>query len=304
MKSVFSKLQQGLAKTRASLVDGITRVVSQTRKIDDDFLDELEELLILSDLGVETAETVIEDLRRKSRETGSITKEGIVSLLKEELVHLLGQNFSQPEQMNEKPYVISVVGVNGTGKTTAIGKLAYRYRQEGKKVLLAAADTFRAAAIDQLGVWARRAGADLIHTQQGADPASVAFDGLKAAQARGMDVLIIDTAGRLQTKTNLMAELEKIHRVLKRQMPSAPHEVLLAMDATTGQNGLTQARLFAEAVDVTGIILNKLDGTAKGGIVFSIARELGIPVRWVGLGEKIDDLEPFDPEQFVEALLQ
>jgi len=197
-----------------------------------------------------------------------------------------------------------VVGVNGTGKTTTIGKLANKLNSTGKKVLLAAADTFRAAAIDQLGVWASRSGVDIIHSQPGADPASVSFDALKAAIARDVDVLLIDTAGRLHTKTNLMAELTKIHKVLQKQSPEAPHQVFLVMDATTGQNGLTQAKQFAQAVNVTGLILTKLDGTAKGGIVFSIARELNIPVRYIGIGEGIDDLEEFDPESFVEALFQ
>ena len=305
MMSVFSKLQNSLAKTRAGLVDGINRVVSKTRRIDEDFLDELEELLILSDIGVDIIENIIDDLRKKGKEIGVVDSDGIIQLLKADLVAAFsGSIQSVSSDFSEKPHVISIVGVNGTGKTTSIGKLANKFQKEGKKVLLAAADTFRAAAIDQLEIWAKRSGTDIIQTQPGADPASVAFDALKAAIARDMDILIIDTAGRLHTKTNLIAELEKIHRVLKKQMPQAPHEVLLVMDATTGQNGLAQARQFARAVDVNGIILTKLDGTAKGGVVFSIAKKLHIPVRFIGLGEKIDDIEIFDPELFVEALFQ
>jgi len=302
---VISKFRKGLEKTKAGLVDGINKVISSARRIDDDMLEEVEELLILSDVGVETAEKIIEDLRRKSKETGATDASEIINTLKEELVSLFNQTGSEGINTDQKkPYVISIVGVNGTGKTTTIGKLAYRFRSDGKKVLLAAADTFRAAAIEQLEIWAKRAGADIVHTQAGADPAAVAFDAVKAAMARQVDILLIDTAGRLHTKTNLMEELAKIHRVLQKQIPGAPHETLLVMDATTGQNGLSQARKFAEAVNVTGIVLTKLDGTAKGGIVFSIIRELDIPVRYIGVGEQIDDIEEFDPNMFVEALFQ
>jgi len=303
MMSVFSKLQNSLAKTRAGLLDGISRVVAKTRRIDEELLDELEELLILSDIGIDIIENIIDDLRKKGKEMGVVDSDGIIQLLKTDLVATFSNGIqSASSDFSEKPHVISIVGVNGTGKTTSIGKLANKFQKEGKKVLLAAADTFRAAAIDQLGIWAKRSGADIVQTQPGADPAAVAFDALKAAIARDTDILIIDTAGRLHTKTNLIAELEKIHRVLKKQMPRAPHEVLLVMDATTGQNGLVQARQFAQAVDVNGIILTKLDGTAKGGVVFSVVKELHIPVRYIGLGEKIDDIEIFDPEMFVEAL--
>lgn len=303
MMSVFSKLQNSLAKTRAGLLDGISRVVAKTRRIDEELLDELEELLILSDIGIDIIENIIDDLRKKGKEMGVVDSDGIIQLLKTDLVATFSNGIqSASSDFSEKPHVISIVGVNGTGKTTSIGKLANKFHKEGKKVLLAAADTFRAAAIDQLGIWAKRSGADIVQTQPGADPAAVAFDALKAAIARDTDILIIDTAGRLHTKTNLIAELEKIHRVLKKQMPRAPHEVLLVMDATTGQNGLVQARQFAQAVDVNGIILTKLDGTAKGGVVFSVVKELHIPVRYIGLGEKIDDIEIFDPAMFVEAL--
>lgn len=305
MLNVISKFRKGLAKTKAGLVEGINRVVSSARKIDEELLEELEELLIMSDVGVETAERIIDDLRKKSKESGATDASGIIEKLKEELTELLRSSVpAKPDMESARPYVISVVGVNGTGKTTTIGKLANRFRADGKKVLLAAADTFRAAAIEQLDIWAKRAGVDIVHTQAGADPAAVVFDAVKAATARQVDILLIDTAGRLHTKSNLMEELAKIHRVLKNQIPGAPHEILLVMDATTGQNGLSQARKFAEAVNVTGIVLTKLDGTAKGGIVFSIIRDLKIPVRYIGVGEQIDDIEEFDPELFVEALFQ
>ncbi len=302
MLNVFSKLTKGLAKTKSNLVDGIAGVV-RGRRIDDDVLDEIEEKLILSDIGVDAAERIIDDLRDRVRQQGAVSEEQVFAILKADLVSLLKQADSQL-QLTAKPFVISVVGVNGTGKTTTIGKLAARYHRDGKKVLLAAADTFRAAAGGQLAIWAERSGVEIVHGQSGGDPAAVAFDALKAAVARRADVLLIDTAGRLHTKTNLMAELSKIHRVLQKQVPEAPHEILLVMDATTGQNGLAQAKLFAAAANVTGIVLTKLDGTAKGGIIFSIVRELNIPVRFVGLGEGLDDLEEFDAETFVEALFQ
>lgn len=304
MLNVFRKFQDGLARTKSGLVEGIQRIVAQSRGIDEALLEELEELLILSDLGVGTAETVIEALRERSREAGQTDAETLLALLKQELTEQLERSLTAaPAARPEvQPRVVSVVGVNGAGKTTTIGKLAHWHAVQGRKVLLAAADTFRAAAADQLEIWRDRAGVEIIHSQSGADPAAVAFDSLKAAMARRVDYLFIDTAGRLHTKGNLMAELEKIHKVLARQCPGAPHEVLLVIDATTGQNGLSQARKFAEAVRVTGLVITKLDGTAKGGIVFSIARELGIPVRYIGLGEGIDDLQPFDPHTFVEAL--
>jgi fused signal recognition particle receptor len=303
--SMFQKLQQGLAKTRNSLVEGFNRIVSQAKGIDESSLEELEELLILSDLGVDTAAHIISSLRDKVRDAGAVGREEVLQLLKEELTAQFTVPASQPLESSEappKPQVISVVGVNGTGKTTTTGKLAYRFAQEDKKVLLAAADTFRAAAIEQLDIWKDRAGVDIIHAQSGADPAAVAFDALKAAMARQVDVLLIDTAGRLHTQSNLMAELTKIHKVLARQCVGAPHQVFLIIDATTGQNGMIQAKKFAEAGGVTGVIVTKLDGTAKGGIVFAITRQLRIPVRYIGIGEKIDDLEPFDPAAFVEAL--
>lgn len=307
--SVLGKLKNGLSKTRAGLVESISRVVSNAHQLDENFLEELEETLILGDIGAETADKLITNLRPRAREEKMYTSNDLLGILRGEMVSLLRVNDSTAQPLGVrtdavKPLVISIIGVNGTGKTTTIGKIAYRLRQEGKSVLMAAADTFRAAAAEQLQVWAERAGADLVRNQPDADPASVAFDALSAAKARDVDVLLIDTAGRLHTKVNLMAELQKIHRVLDKGMPGAPHKIMLVLDATTGQNGLSQAHQFTNAVGVTEIVLAKLDGTAKGGIVFSITHELGIPVRYVGLGEAITDLEEFDPEIFVEALFQ
>lgn len=304
MLNLIRKFQQGLSRTKSGLVDNIQRIVNQARGIDEEMLDELEELLILSDLGVAVTDSVIDQLRRRSRETGVVDSDSVMQLLKDELLAQLGgaDAGAAVAESGAIPRVVSVVGVNGAGKTTTIGKLAHFHASQGRKVLLAAADTFRAAAAEQLEIWKNRAGVEIVHSQSGADPAAVAFDSLKAAMARQVDYLFIDTAGRLHTKDNLMAELTKIHKVLSRQCPGAPHEVLLVIDATTGQNGLTQARKFAEAVQVTGLVITKLDGTAKGGIVFSIVRELGIPVRYVGLGEQLDDLQAFDAQTFVEAL--
>ncbi len=305
MLKIASKLKNGLSKTKANLVENINHVMSMGRKIDEGVLEELEEQLILSDVGVETSEQIIEQLREKNRQNGLKDQNDVLQVLKSELISLFDNKNIKSENINGyKPFVISIVGVNGTGKTTTIGKLAYRYVNEGYKVMLAAADTFRAAAIEQLNEWATRSGVDVVTPQPGADPASVAFDAYKAALSRNSDILIVDTAGRLHTKVNLMAELDKIHRVLNRQSPQAPHEVFLVMDATTGQNGLTQAKKFSEAVNLSGLILTKLDGTAKGGIVFSIVKELNIPVRYIGLGEQLDDIEDFNPEMFVEALFQ
>ncbi len=298
------KLKKGLAKTKAGFVDNIQNVVTLGKKIDRDVLEELEELLILSDVGVETSEKIIENLEEKSKREPIKSSDDVTNLLKRELAQVFKELPEQSIDFDQRPHVISVIGVNGTGKTTTIGKLANILKQQNKKVMLAAADTFRAAAIEQLGVWAERTGSDVIQPQTGADPASVAYDAYNSAVAKDMDVLIIDTAGRLHTKVNLMAELDKIHRVVQRQNPNTPHEVLMVMDATTGQNGLVQAKKFAESVNITGIVLTKLDGTAKGGIVFSIVKELGIPVRYIGLGEQIDDLQEFDADLFVEALFQ
>ncbi|HNR66475.1 MAG TPA: signal recognition particle-docking protein FtsY [bacterium] len=303
MLSVLSKLQKGLAKTRSDLVGGIARTLTRSPKIDEAALEELEEVLLSSDVGFETAEELIEQLRSKDR-SGLTTTDSVVEIFKAHLIELLDSTVQPPRPLPVPPQVISIIGVNGSGKTTTIGKLAYRLTREKKRVLLAAADTFRAGAIDQLAVWAKRAEADLVSSITGSDPAAVAFDAVRAAKNRQHDILIIDTAGRLHTKTNLMEELKKIHRVIQREIADAPHEVYLVIDATTGQNGLTQARQFAEAAQVTGIILTKLDGTAKGGIVLAITRELGLPIRYVGVGETIDDLELFDASQFVEALFR
>ncbi|HPG39360.1 MAG TPA: signal recognition particle-docking protein FtsY [bacterium] len=305
MLSITAKLKNGLAKTKAGLLGNLNQIISKTRRIDENTLAELEEMLILSDLGADTAEQIIAQLREKCKLEAMLEPDEIIRVLKELLIKFLSSSPQARTDFSQyKPFVISIVGVNGTGKTTTIGKLAHKFSGQGHKVMLAAADTFRAAAIDQLGEWAARSGVDMIKPQIGADPASVAFDAVNAAIARNVDILLVDTAGRLHTKVNLMAELEKINRVLGRQLTNAPHETLLVMDATTGQNGLTQAKQFARAVKVSGIVLTKLDGTAKGGIVFSIFRELGIPVKYIGLGEKLDDLEEFDAGLFVEALLQ
>ena len=301
MLGVLSKFQKGLEKTRSNLVGGIQRVVSRG-KLDEDMLEELEETLLLSDVGFETTEEILEQLLEQSRKKNIATAQDIINLLREQLVQIL--TVDQPDIKTQNPHVISVIGVNGTGKTTSIGKLAHLFLKEGQTVLLAAADTFRAAASEQLAIWAERVGADCIHREPGSDPASVAFDALRSAKSKNKDIVLIDTAGRLHTKSNLMQELSKIHRVIDREIPGAPHQVLLVVDATTGQNGLAQAKQFAKAVKVTGIILTKLDGTAKGGIVFSIAKQLDVPVQYIGLGEKIDDLQPFDAQQFVEALFK
>jgi len=294
MMGVFSKLKDGLKKTREGFFKRVRKLLS-FETLDAAALEEIEELLILSDMGSETVEEVIEALRER-------TKKGRepVEVLTEVLIEILDIPFEVPQA---KPYVVSVVGVNGTGKTTTIGKLSKLYSTSGKKVVLAACDTFRAAAVEQLRIWSERANVDFINQGQGADSAAVAFDAISHAVSKGKDIVIIDTAGRLHTRSNLMEELKKVHRVIGKASPGAPSEVLLVLDATTGQNGLVQAKKFKEAVDVTGIVLTKLDGTAKGGIIFAIVKELGIPVRYVGVGEKEDDLKPFDSREFVNALL-
>ena len=294
----FDKLKDGLSKTRKGFIDKVESVFLG-KAVTEETLEELEEILITSDVGVKATGEILEFLRQKESE---IRKSGSArEYLKAEMVDLLGA----PERLvvyGEKPFVILAVGVNGAGKTTTIGKLASRFASEGKSVIIGAADTFRAAAIEQLEIWAKRSGAQLIKHQSGSDPAAVAFDAVEAARARGADVVIIDTAGRLHTKSPLMEELKKVRRVVGKAMAGAPHEVLLVVDATTGQNAIRQAKMFDEAVGITGIALTKLDGTAKGGIVFAIKRELGIPVRLIGIGEGIDDLRDFDPKEFIEAL--
>lgn len=310
MPGILEKFKKGLAKTREGVVDEIVKLVKNQYVIDDALLDELEAYLIAADLGVETVASVIERLKAHVNRQGFREDQEVLGLLKSQLVEQL-RNGEMPAgqrpdffQLSVKPFVIMVVGVNGTGKTTTIGKLARVFAERGKRVLLAAADTFRAAAAEQLAIWAERAEVDLVRTQEGADPASVAFDAVKAATARDVDVVIVDTAGRLHTKVNLMEELKKIQRVLGKALDSAPHEVLLVVDATTGQNAISQARLFKEAVNVTGIVVTKLDGTAKGGILFPIQNQLKIPVKFVGLGESVDDLKAFDPQTFVDALFE
>jgi len=294
----FRRLKDQLSKTRKTFSGGFDKIFAGKKSIDDDLLEELEELLITSDIGVQTALTLIEKI--SSSKITDVNQ--IKSLLKDEILSILRPPESTPEKPASSPTVIMVVGVNGTGKTTTIGKLAARATASGKKVLIAAADTFRAAAIEQLMIWAERAKADIVKHKEMADPAAVAFDAVEAASARGADMVLIDTAGRLHTKVNLMEELKKIKRTISKKIPDAPHEVLLILDATTGQNALSQAQLFNEALGITALALTKLDGTAKGGIVISICNSLKIPLKYIGIGEKIDDLQKFDAAQFVDAL--
>jgi fused signal recognition particle receptor len=303
----LSRLKEGLAKTRDNLVGGITRLVSSRGSLDRTTIDELEEVLIRADMGMETATAVLQGLQARMKEGRPAETGGVERLVREVLQAQLTEGPPAEESSprpGKKPHVIMVVGINGVGKTTTIGKLAHRYILAGKKVCIGAADTFRAAANEQLEVWAQRAGAEIIVQARGADPAAVAFDTVHAAVSRSADVVIIDTAGRLHTKVNLMEELRKIKRVMQKHSPEFPHEVLLVIDASTGQNGIQQAKQFHAAVGLTGIVLTKLDGTAKGGIVFAITRALNVPVRFVGVGERIDDLQPFDRQAFVEALFE
>ena len=298
----FDKIKAGLAKTRDALNNTLGSVFSGFSEIDDDFYDELEECLILADLGVETATKATDALRKKVRSEHLKTTEEAKIALKSILVDMLNVGATELK-LDTKPSVILVIGVNGVGKTTTIGKIATRLNAEGKNVLLVAGDTFRAAAADQLGIWAERSGASIVRQHEGADPASVVFDGIQSAKAKGSDVIIIDTAGRLHNKQNLMNELNKISRIVERELPDASREVLLVLDGTTGQNGLIQAKEFSKIAGVTAIALTKLDGTAKGGIVIAVADTLQIPVKFVGVGEKAYDLMPFEAESFVEALL-
>lgn len=303
----FDRLKDGLAKTRDSFV-GRLRSLLSGRTIDDALLRDIEEILITSDVGVTTSEKIIARLKERVREDSVTDSEVIIDILKDEIADLIASSPSAANDTSfrideaDKPHVIMLIGVNGVGKTTTIGKLAHNYKRAGKMVLIGAADTFRAAANEQLEVWAQRAGVDIVQQQHGADPAAVAYDTLQSAKARGTDVVIIDTAGRLHNKQGLMKELEKISRVMKKIHPTAPHDVFLALDATTGQNALQQAREFTKVAPITGIVLTKLDGTAKGGAVLAIADAMSIPVRYIGVGEKIDDLQVFNTEAFVEAL--
>lgn len=305
----FKKLKDGLTKTKENLVDKVNRLVNARGVIDDDFLTELEEILLASDIGYETSERLIEKIKERTLKDKYVDQKELNQLINNELKQVFHDTTSEFRtfdfQSEKKPFVIMVVGVNGVGKTTSIGKLAYNFKKAGKSVLIGSADTFRAAANDQLEIWASRAGVDIIQSSSNSDPASVAFDTVKSAAAKDIDVVIVDTAGRLHNKSHLMEELKKIKRVMKKVIPDAPHETFIVIDATTGQNGLNQAKEFSSALDgLTGIILTKLDGTAKGGIVLKINKEMNLPVRFIGVGEQIDDLQVFESESFVKAMFE
>lgn len=298
----FDRLKQGLTRTRASLTAKIETAILGYADIDEALLDDLEEILLMADVGIATTETLMKAVCRGIK-TKEIKEPGdLKPFLEKEITALLVKGGAGIRMAANGPTVLLIVGVNGAGKTTTIGKLSAFYHYYGKKVMLAAADTFRAAAIDQLEIWGERTKAEVIRHEEGSDPAAVVFDAVKAAKARAVDVLIVDTAGRLQTKANLMAELEKINRVIQREIPGAPHETLLVLDATTGQNAVSQAKLFTQAAPVTGVVLTKLDGTAKGGVVIGIKAELSIPIKWIGVGEAVEDLRPFAAEDFAKAL--
>ena len=298
----LDKLKAGLSKTKNAILGQVDNVLKAFVKIDEDFLEELEELLICADVGVGATEDIIEDLRERIKDGRLKEKEDVLSALREILGDMIGEG--EALRLDTKPSVILVIGVNGAGKTTSIGKITNILKNEGKKVVVAAADTFRAAAIDQLAVWCERSGVALVKQSEGSDPAAVVFDAAQYAKSHDADVLVIDTAGRLHNKKNLMNELEKISRVIDRELPDACRENLLVLDATTGQNAILQAKEFKNAAELTGLVLNKMDGTAKGGIVISIKRELNIPVKFIGVGEKIDDMQPFDSEEFVRAFFE
>jgi len=306
-KFKLTRLKEGLTKTRENIFGKIQKILTGKTKIDEELLENLEEILISGDVGVTTTMKIIENIRQRVKKDGYENPADLDNLLREEIQKLLVNGTIidiDPLVLSsgQKPHVIMIVGVNGVGKTTTIGKLAYNYKSVGKKVLIAAADTFRAAANEQLEIWAKRAGVEIIQQARGADPAAVSYDALRSAVTHGVDVLIIDTAGRLHTKVNLMDELKKIKRVIQKIKPEAPHEVLLVLDASTGQNAIQQAKQFSAAVGITGLVLTKLDGTAKGGVVLAINQELNIPVKYIGVGEKIDDLQPFHQKIFVDAL--
>jgi fused signal recognition particle receptor len=303
--SFFQRLKRGLTKSRETFVQKVGAIF-QNRRWDEASLDAMEETLIAADVGVKATEKLMEVLRQAAPEGDEDIGQAMSSRLQQAMVQMLQGPDLKPKvpALSVRPWVIIFLGVNGVGKTTTIGKIAAQFRAQGKKVLMVAADTFRAAAIEQLEAWGQRAGVDVIKHKSGSDPSAVVFDGIQAAKSRGVDVVLIDTAGRLHTKVHLIEELKKIRRVIVREQPDAPHETLLVLDATTGQNGLQQARVFKEATAITGIVLTKLDGTAKGGVIISIREELGVPVKYIGVGEDIEDLQPFDPERFVQALFE
>lgn len=304
----FSRLKDGLTKTREKLFGSLTKLAMGKTEIDDEFLGELESILISADVGVKTTLGIVDAISDRAKREKYISSAELDAMLRDEIQKLmqdaretLAVDFDSP--LPKKPYIIMIVGVNGVGKTTSIGKMAFGYKNAGKKVVIAAADTFRAAATEQLEIWAERAGVDIVGQKQGADPASVVFDAVSSALAKDADVVLIDTAGRLHNKSHLMEELSKMKRVMQKKLPDAPHEVLLVLDGSTGQNAIQQAKEFMKAVDVTGLVLTKLDGTAKGGVVIAISNELSIPVKYIGVGEKIEDLQMFDRRKFVDALL-
>jgi len=302
--SLLEKLKSGVQKTRAGLVSALEDAIQGKKQIDADLLEELESTLLAADIGVRTTDEILERIRQRVERHQLADAVELRSLIREQLLEILAASERTPARVKEPPAVVLLVGVNGSGKTTTIGKLANRFKNEQRSVLLCAADTFRAAAIEQLEVWGQRTGIQVVRQGPGSDPSAVLFDAVQAAKARKIDYVLVDTAGRLQTKENLMLELQKMSRTARKAIPGAPHEVLLVMDATTGQNGLEQARKFTETSGVTGIVLTKLDGTAKGGIVVAIARELNLPIRYIGVGEKVEDLLPFDAEKFIQSLFE
>ncbi|MCL4233296.1 MAG: signal recognition particle-docking protein FtsY [Deltaproteobacteria bacterium] len=302
--SLFQRLKQGLAKTAGGLVGKIDAILTGRSKIDEDLDSDLEEALITADLGVQTAFSLLENARKLVKERRIEDMDGLRTVLKELILDIMKTEAIPLETSGAKPFVIMVVGVNGVGKTTTIGKMAAQFTREGKKVIMAAGDTFRAAAIEQLEIWSQRVGCEIIKQASGADPSAVAFDAVQAAVARGADVVLVDTAGRLHTKSNLMEELKKTKRVMGKIVPDAPHETVLVLDSTTGQNAIQQAKTFNEAIDLSGLILTKLDGTSKGGCIVGICDELKVPIRFIGIGEKIDDLRPFNAVEFVDALFE
>jgi fused signal recognition particle receptor len=299
---IFAKIKDGLKRTRETMSASVSSMLNSFTQIDEDLFEELEELLVMGDVGVPTAEHICGELRRQVKEQGVTDPSRINGMLRQIVADML--RGGEQLKLSTKPSVILVIGVNGVGKTTTVGKLAAMFTKQGKKVTLSAADTFRAAAVEQLEIWAQRSGADIISQPQGSDPASVVFDSIAAAKSRGADIVICDTAGRLHNKKNLMEELAKINRIIQREAPDADREVLLVLDATTGQNAISQAREFMSVADITGIILTKLDGTPRGGVVLAIRKELGLPVKFIGVGEQVDDLQPFDADQFAEALFE